>query len=263
MVRFLSNNLKLKGLEILANLDGLRFEDLVTSRRRMFKSRVVRGILLDHETSPANRLEMFRRINNTGVDVNPAELRQGALPGPMMELITELSQLPTFIELTPLTKRNIVIKEREELVTRFVVYTFRANADGQERIFEGYHDRPANYLFDGIKDANAAAKADPSLVEHTRGEFVRMLEFVDEVFPNGFRKPDGRRTVPRARYEAISIGTALALREAPELYERRGDLDKWNESAAFVTATTSEGANTRAKLEGRVGFVRDGLLEKM
>ena len=90
------------------------------------------------------------------------------------------------------------------------------------------------------------------------------MEFVERIFPNGFRKGATGNATPRARFEAIAIGCDLALRDRPELVERSADeLDvaPWIEGQEFIDVTGSDGANARARLEGRLNFVRSRLVE--
>ena len=48
-------------------------------------------------------------------------------------------------------------------------------------------------------------------------DFQRMVSFVKENFPFGFAKTEKAKATPRVRFEAISVGVALALREKPDL----------------------------------------------
>ncbi|MCV4714636.1 DUF262 domain-containing protein, partial [Escherichia coli] len=49
-------------------------------------------------------------------------------------------------------------------------------------------------------------------VDKFKHDFESMLAFVDAHFPMGFKKTPTSKTTPRARYEAIAVGTALALK---------------------------------------------------
>ena len=88
-----------------------------------------------------------------------------------------------------------------------------------------------------------------------------MLEFVDVNFEHGFRKSATARQVPRVRFEAISVGTGLALRGRPDL---RGatDIDTapWLQSDEFREITTSDAANVRSRVLGRISFVYNRLI---
>lgn len=62
------------------------------------------------------------------------------------------------------------------------------------------------------------------------------------------------------RYEAISIGVALALREKPNLVPDQDDIRAWLESDEFKIHTTAHSSNTKKRVVGRIQFVRDKLL---
>ena len=258
---FLENEHKLGDLEILEELKGFKFRDLLEGRQRKVKTRVIRGILLENDTTAETRTEMFSRINTGGTKANAAEVRRGSLPGPVMDLIVEMSTLPKFIQMTPLSDAVIKRREREEFAARFFAYTdsYQSGIDGGN-MFEGYRDRPADFIYNSVKSANVRSIDDPLIIQNARTRFIEMLDFVDRVFPNGFQKPNAVRQVPRARYEAIAIGSSIALREQPALAEAQLDISDWINSDEFVTATTSDGANGRSMLEGRINFVRHNLI---
>lgn len=250
---FVLGDFRLNDLDALPNLSGFRFADLPESRQRKITNRSIRGIVLNEHADEQARFDMFERINTSSKAANKAEVRRGALAGPFMAMVIELANLPQFVELAPVPQKSVLEREREELVTRFFAY-----GDG----FEGYKDRPAEFLFAYTKKMNAAFEKDPTLAQAYRQRFVEMLSFVQAVFPYGFRRiPTGKAT-PRARFEAISIGTYLALRSRPDLNQHRPRVDSWLTGNKFSDITGSDGANVIARLRGRVEFVRDRLLER-
>ena len=194
---------------------------------------------------------MFERINTGSKVANTAEVRRGALRGPFLDLVVALSHLPLFAELAPVSGKSERERIREELVTRFFAY-----GDG----LDGYRERPSQFLFDYTKQMNDRMEADPTLASAYRTRFERMLDFVQRAFPMGFRKPSNPNSTPRARYEAIAIGSHLALQENPDLFDDVPDTAEWLASDAFSEVTTSDAANTRSKLQGRIEFVRAALL---
>lgn len=102
---FIDDELRLSELELLPRLNGFRYSDLDRSRQRRFENRSIRGIILDNDTTPVTRSEMFSRINTGGTNANEAEIRRGVLPGPLTDLIVKLAESPRFVRLTPLPKR--------------------------------------------------------------------------------------------------------------------------------------------------------------
>lgn len=82
--------------------------------------------------------------------------------------------------------------------------------------------------------------------------------FVKENFPYGFAKTKKAKSTPRVRFEAISVGVALALRKNPDLKINNVE---WLDSEKFKEYTTSDASNNEGKLKLRVEYVRDQLLK--
>ncbi|URD59895.1 DUF262 domain-containing protein [Sphingomonas sp. KRR8] len=248
---YIVGGLELGELDELPSLQGTRFADLSTSRQRKIKNRSIRGIVLNEHADDQARFDMFERINTGSKVANTAEVRRGALRGPFLDLVLELSRSALFAKLAPVSGKSERERIREELVTRFFAYS-----DG----LEGYRERPAQFLFEYTGRMNERMQADPNLVAAYRLRFERMLDFVQRAFPLGFRKPTNPNSTPRVRYEAIAIGSHLAMRDNPAIFDQVPDTAGWLASEEFAETTTSDAANTRAKLQGRIEFVRAALL---
>ena len=91
-----------------------------------------------------------------------------------------------------------------------------------------------------------------------KNELFNTLKFVEINFPNGFRKSENSKSIPRVRFEAIAVGANLALRVNPNLTINTVE---WVNSNEFKQWTTSDAANNKSKVIGRIEFVRDCLLE--
>lgn len=257
---FMDDEHKLTKMQLLTTVNGFRFSDLDRSRQRRFQDKSIRGIILDNDTSAATRTEMFSRINTGGTNANEAEIRRGALPGAITDLIMELGRDPLFVRMTPISARLVNLREREELAVRFLAYTSRFQPDSGGPLLPGYQDRPKDFIYDFVGDMNQNAEDDANLVENLRDRFRKTLDFVQQKFPNGFLKPEGKTQIPRVRFEAIAIGSALALEAKPELFDQQIDVEQWLNTEEFLQVTTSDGANVRRKLINRIEFVRDRLL---
>jgi hypothetical protein len=253
MRSFLKEGLRLRDLVLVPELNGFSAADLHGDRINKLEDITIRTIILDNDTDPSTRAEMFARINRMGTTANEAEIRRGSLPGDVTNLIAQLAEDPRFMEMTPLTAKAVSSREREELVTRFFAYLNRN--DTPEGRFPGYRDRPKKFIYDYLKDANLAAKDKPDVIQAMSDEFCRMLEFVQETFELGFRKNATANTVPRVRFEAISVGSALALRANPDLKVDSNVISERMHNANFDTVVVSDGANVRSKLEGRIDIV--------
>ncbi|MET3307928.1 GmrSD restriction endonuclease domain-containing protein [Bradyrhizobium diazoefficiens] len=251
LAEFVLGGFRLGELESLPAVSGFRFEDLPESRRRKIKNRSIRGIVLNEHADEQARFDMFERINTGSKVANKAEVRRGALAGPFMNLVIELAALPAFDALAPMSTKLKNERENEELVVRFFAY-----GDG----LEGYKDRPSEFLFKYAKKMNALFDQNQQLAPTYRQRFLTMLDFVAATFPNGFRRiPNGKAT-PRARFEAIAIGSHLAITANPGLRQQPPDVSGWLNEEAFSDITGGDGANAKGRLQRRMTFVRDRLL---
>lgn len=249
---FVLGDLRLGELQSLTALSGFKFSDLPESRQRKINNRSIRGIVLNEHADEQARFDMFERINTGSKIANMAEVRRGALAGPFMDLIIELSVLPKFVALAPVSKKDLDEREHEELVARFFAYS-----DG----LEGYKDRPSEFIFNYVKKMNVEAANDSALADRYRARFQEAIDFIERVFPYGFRRAQKGKATPRARFEAIAVGSRLALDERPNLAnDEIEDVTPWLTSGEFTTVTGSDGANAIARLRERTGFVRNRLL---
>ncbi|KPM18072.1 DUF262 domain-containing protein [Citromicrobium sp. WPS32] len=255
IVRFMDDGLALKNLKLLPLVEGFRFSNLDRSRQRKLSNQTLRGIVLDTSVSEATRTEMFNRINTGGTKLNDAEVRRGSLPGPFTDLIMELSTDERFVALTPVSAKAVREREREELLVRFFTYLERLEVVGGELDLPGWRDRPREFIWDFVKTANAEATADLEYINRLRTEFDRTMRFVEAAFPNGFRKSPTGSQVPRVRFEAIAVGSALALRANEELLNPPIEPVDWADGDEFSEVTTSDAANVKSKLLRRISYV--------
>lgn len=240
---FYNNDLVLIGLTRLTALDGFSFNELPTAQQRKLENRALRVIVLEDKTTVAIRHEIFNRINTGGKKAKPSEVRKGAFSGPFMDFIKECSDNPLFKKLCPISKTLLERGEAQELIIRFFAYS--------ESYLTFKHD-VSTFLDDYV-----IKRRDEFDREELESRFLNMLSFVDQFFPYGFAKSATAKSTPRVRFEAISVGTALALQLNPDL--RPGSMD-WLETEEFKLTTTTHASNSAPRLRGRVEFVRDHLL---
>ncbi|MBB6242413.1 DUF262 domain-containing protein [Rhodanobacter sp. MP1X3] len=250
---FVLGDLKLSELQALPKISGFRFSDLPDSRQRKIKNRSIRGIVLNEHADEQARFDMFERINTGSKAANTAEVRRGALAGPFMSMVIELAEAPELVELAPVSAAQIKEREREELVTRFFAY-----GDG----LDGYKDRPSEFIFGYTKKMNESFEKDPALADAYKARFFETLSFVKSVFPFGFRKAKSGKATPRSRFEAIAIGSYMALQSAPQIVMQPPDVEHWLNETDFAKITGSDGANAVSRLKRRMEYVRDRLLGK-
>ncbi|RDB07169.1 DUF262 domain-containing protein [Runella aurantiaca] len=244
---FLANDFKLQKLEKLTELEGFRFQDLPLSRQRRLKKRTIRLIELTDKADWDTRKDVFQRINTTPVLLSAMEIRRGYFEGTFNSFIEQCSNNQKFAILCPISKERTDRSERQELVLRFFAYTEK---------YTSFVHRVDDFLDEYMKEKQNKFDAD-SMAEM----FEDMLDFVDMYFPYGFRKTINHNSTPRVRFEAIAVGVSLALQENPKLKPAIPVIE-WLNSKEFEDITTTDAANNRNKLIGRIEFVKNKLLSK-
>ncbi len=248
--QFVLGDMILGELDTLYLLEGFGFRDLPVSRQRKIMNRSIRGIVLNEHADEQARFDLFDRINTGSKIANKAEVRRGALVGPFLDLVISLATDSRFTKLAPVPEAQNKLRAGEELVTRFFAY-----GDG----LVGYHDKVSEFLFEYARRMNQKFAENPDTVEQYRQRFFDTLAFVARIFPYGFRRARKGVATPRARFEAIAVGSYLALKERPGLASESPNID-WLNGDAFKEVTGSDGANAISRLTNRLHFVRDRLL---
>lgn len=241
--RFLSSKLRLCGLKKLELLNNFCFNDLSLARQRRFNRATIRMIVLTEKADEETRRDLFERVNSS-VELNDMEKRRGTSPGPLVDLIEELAKDEKFRKLCPLSDTSVRGREPEEFVLRFFAYLDN---------YENFERHVNVFLNDYLKKNNK-----PNIdKDKFRNRFYAMLNFVEKNFPNGFSKKKGHVRTPRIRFEAISVGSALALEKKSSLEPKSLD---WLDSEDFKEYTTSDASNSKPKVIKRIQYVRDQLL---
>jgi hypothetical protein len=251
LAEFMSDELELGELEKLPSLIGFRFSDLPESRQNKFKNRSIRGIVLSENADEESRFDLFDRINTGSKTANKAEIRRGALRGPFLDLVVKLAKDDVFLKIAPVSERQLKEREREELVTRFFAY-----GDGLDE----YADEVSPFLFSYSQRMNKDFALNPGKIPEYEDRFIKTMKFIEASIPFGFRRNPKGTVTPRARFEAIAIGTQAALSQNPKLMPDSQKTVAWLLDEGFTKEIRSDGANAIARLEGRINYVKNKLL---
>ncbi len=244
LVAFFLNKLILKNLEILTSLNGFKYADLIKSRQRKFLNSTIRMISLSDKSDEDVRFMMFERINTGSAILKDMEKRKGIFGGKFMDFVyNDCSKHQLFIRNTKFTERLEKRGEPQELIIRFFAYS-----DNYKSVKTGVNE----FLNEFVDSKNKS-------FDKTRyiKEFDLMLKFVDKYFPDGFIKSKNSNKTPRVRFDAISVGVNLALRENPKL--KPGDLS-WLDSKTFNELITKGGQNAPTAIKERIEYVYNKLI---
>lgn len=247
--QFLSDDFALDKLKKLDKLNGCSFEDLPSGEKRRLKAKSLRIIVLKKSTPDDVRKELFDRLNTSSLRANSSEVRSGReLDNDLMKLISKLKENKIFKKTTNLSDKLLNRKEDIELITRFFAYS---------NDLDNYRGHVTNFL-DDYMTKNGENWTNEKEVQF-ENEFIRTMKFVDKYFERGFQKEDRNQT-PRVRFEAISIGVNLALRDNPDLPMSIEKGKNLLSSKSFEEWTTTDAANNRNKVQARINGVKNYLL---
>lgn len=249
---FLDGTITLRGLIKLKTLNGFKFEDLPLSEQRRLRSKSLRVIVLRKDTELETRTDLFDRLNTSSYSAKTAEIRRGAYStNPLMKLINKLAKTKEFKEVTYLSENKLKRREDTELVSRFFAYTNN---------YENFGHSVTTFINEYIVETGK--NFDLETRKQFEKEFKLVMRFAKKYYPNGFTKSMGnnRKDTPRVRFEALAVGTALALRENPNIKPDGKLIEYMLTSDDFNKLVTSDGSNSRPRVKARIEFVRDSLL---
>lgn len=246
LIAFHENKLRLRKLEKLIGINTAKFKDLPKTLQSYFVNKDFRIIVVDNAEIEV-RKDLYKRINTTSEALTDAEIRKGSYSGDFYDLVLEMSMNEDFKIVCPVSENKASRGEYEELILRFFAYI--------DKYTEFKHD-VAIFLNDYLEEMNNST-FDKNVYTNA---FLLMVDFVKKYYPFGFRKDGKSNSTPRVRFEAIAVGTYLAINENNN--ENNPNMD-WLDSNGFRIQTTSDASNNPDRLKNRIEFVRDGLLGKL
>lgn len=185
---FLSGELKLKGLKVFSDLNGLAMEDLPIQFQNSLKIRAnIRAIIILRQSNKLIKYEVFQRLNTGGVKLNAQEIRNSAFPGALNDKILELSETSRFHKLLGI-KAKSKSKLYQEMRDAELVLRFFALKDTW-RTFSG----SMKVELDSYLETNR--HADAGIIETLAQDFTETIEKVEGIFG---RDGSFRRWLPAA-----------------------------------------------------------------
>lgn len=211
--RFLQNQFSLVGLEVLKELNNLRFHKLEPKFQKQISSHTLRCVVITNESHPEIKFDVFERLNTNTVPLNAQELRncihRGALNTLLHEVVTYEPWLRILKKKTP-DKRM----RDEELALRF--FSFWVNG------VNSYRTPQKHWLNDAAENGrDYSDKKIQGLRETWQRAIDNSLTWFDE--GECFRRPgiSPSRAINRALFDLImSTAARVKSEDAPGL--RRG-----------------------------------------
>lgn len=235
--------LSLKDLDKLPTFEGHGFGDLPDDIRTAFEDRPLKVVVLNDKSDLQVRYDLFERLNTGGISLTPQEIRECVFRGPLIDLLTELSETANFTKVVVLPEARMKDGTPQDYVLRFFAFLER---------YELFTHSVQDFLNDFLKD-----HYQDSRLNRKRATFVKAFAFLAQAFPEGIRSRLNQ--TPANLFEALAVGAALALREQPNL--KPPTMPKWV-SSDDLRALTTGATNSRSKVKGRIEYCRDRFLTR-
>jgi hypothetical protein len=210
------NNLRLRNLEFLTELEGLTYEELPRLHQQKIEETHLNLYIIQPDVPEEVKFTLFYRINTGGVTLTRQEIRHCLFHGPATQLLKSLAEAQKF---KIVTTHSIPAKHMDdrECILRFFAFYLTPYTGYQENHFDkflGQTLRTINHMNDTERG-------------ELRQHFFEMLNRARSVFDDyAFRKMyevGGQRyPINKALFETWSV--ALMNYDLDRLGERKDDI---------------------------------------
>ncbi len=263
LAAFMTNQLQLNNLKKLASLNGFYFKELAPSRQRRLKNTLLRTVVLSDKADERVRNDMFDRINTSSLDLTPMETRKGLYRGKFIDFVFECGKNDIFLQLCPIGNYFQNRYEEAELALRFFAlaetYPIFCISHSENNV-ELERTGLGRFLDEYVIWKNQTFSHEEQ--ERKLRDFERMLHFVRNTFPSGFKKYHNSDATYRPYFESISVGTHLALQTKPDLVVKSlwPDFETNNQTSNFLIPIGRYHTHKPENIRQRIDYVKDKLI---
>lgn len=256
IVRFLKNEFALNSVGVLSEFKSFRFHTLPEREQRFLKMRIVRAVIISHESHSSMRFEIFERLNSGAISLNAQELRNSIYRGPLNKNLRLLAKSPTLRRLIG-TQNPRPRMVDEELLLRF----FALHQD-----YEGYRTPLKRFLNDFMA---AGANMPEDQLAKLRATFEETIDRVSEALgTSAFRitAADGTlvdRTPNRALFDAQMLAFSWVVpgqevsTHRPRILQNFAKLYEDTEFLDSIRRATGDRSRTRYRARAVLSAILD------
>ena len=257
---FLSNSIRLKGLETFHELNGLRFRDLPSTLQNALRIRpYLRVITLLKQSNPLLKYEVFIRLNKGGIELNNQEIRNVAFRGPLNELIYSCAENQHLRDALKIAPDNKASAYKQMLDAEFVLRFFTLRTQWED--FSGNLSRSMDQFM--IENRELSTRQ----IAVLKDAFEEAIKTCNDLWGEyKFQRFDGERWRKQALaglYDAQMLAVSSLtqvqrdkIRKFPNRVKKR--TKKLFENSEFEEAVRI-GTNTPSRLIARVKAVKEML----
>lgn len=247
--RFAQDEFVAEGVEYLSDLEGKRFSELEPVWRRRLHGTQIQVHVIEPQTPPEVKFDIFKRINTGGSPLSAQEIRHSMSRARSRDFLKRLAALPSFHVATGHLFSSGLDEGRpdvrmgdRELVLRFLSFYRMADLEPFRR-----HATFDDFLMETTRRLDDPKECPDAHLEECAQAFDRAMTLATKVFgDHAFRKwplgEDRKNPFNRALMECFAValaeGDAAAI-EAGASALRDSARRLMRDDKAFVTAITA------------------------
>ena len=210
--------LRLTGLEYLkGDFDRARFQDLPPRLSRRIRETEFTFHVIESNTPPAVRFNIFARINTGGMPLTHQELRHALVPGKARGILKQWAESESFHKAVDHGVKPDRMADREMVLRYFAFWNMPTPESYSRRDF-------GEFLMDAMKDMNKLRGGEE---DEARDTFESAMHVARAVFGRqAFRKKYStgetwRKPINRALFESVAVNIAKLTEEQQRQLVRR------------------------------------------
>jgi hypothetical protein len=205
--RFLDNQFQLSDLEVLTELNGLRFHEVPSKLQRQLKTHTLRCVLITNESHPEIQFDVFERLNTNTIPLNAQELRNCIYRGSLNSLLKDAVTYQPWLDILGKTQPDKRMRD-EELVLRFFAFYIHG--------LDSYRTPQKHWL---NETAKAGKKYSPDRINELLETWKNTIDVSLRWFePNECFRRMGSRSINRALFDLVATTAAhLKIEKASEI----------------------------------------------
>lgn len=251
--RFFKGEFRLRGLEVLEDLNGSTYSKLNPKAARILRNGILRIIMIFKESHQDIKYEIFMRLNRGSIHLSEQELRNCLYRGPFNNLLHELRAIDFVQAMLGLDSPHKRMVDAELLLRHFMVRAGYDRNTGKVSTYSGNMRSSLNHYMKQVRHLP------PEEIKRTKLAFIETILKTFAVFgDHAFHRLDaggnydGR--LNRAIMDGVLVGFGFHNKEALEA--KKVDIIDLlrrliNEDATFADAITVR-TSDRGKMEYRV-----------
>jgi len=243
----------------MKELEGRSFDTIEPKTRRLFEQTQLTCFVLQANTSPQAKFQIFGRLNEGTTPLNPQEIRNAIYRGAGLELVRSLAGPNSRFRVVAGADRSYARMRADELVLRGIAFSWRG--------WNGYRGDLKGFVNDALDALNKAGDAQRAEVERA---FLHAIDFAERVFgDNAWQRYDlvkkewsGHISGPLV--EAVSAAATRVFpktlpddEQASRILKRFEDLCGNNAFTNAILTATQTAANVKARMEALEEICRD------